>query len=460
MALALGPIARAQSPRQIGYETFIELVSKQHPETAINEQRLASAKERIERSGILPDPQVSVGRTDPDVSLEVSISQAFPWPGSLASEEKAATAQTAAIESSLAGDDLERRFAAAELFLRMVRVAKLITVQQANFAVVESVRNFAHTKFTQGVGSHMEYLQAHSESGILKANLAALRVDLKNLKRHAVLLLNDPTLTSPDSLQLDLEWPSKSARNDPNTSDIVRQKLIRSKDVEIARSDVARRRSLPSFMATGMVMQEKESGMQMLGGMIGMSVPLYSAAERRSLSRDSVLAESRIDRQLTWHDRRKVLALEQAQDRIAQIQANATALRKEIIPPVREHMEGATAQFSQGKGDIIAIIDGRRTLLNLQVSEIQTSEALALAILDVEKIHAGMFDMLLDQDTPQLSSPSASMGSRGMAESNGGMTGMPKGAPKAGQRSSRSKPLAPPDMEDQDSSKSSPGMGM
>ena len=99
---------------------FIELVSKQHPEKAINEQRLASAKERIERSGILPDPQVSVGRTDPDVSLEVTISQAFPWPGTLASENKAATAQTATIESSLAGDDLERRFAAAELFLRMV----------------------------------------------------------------------------------------------------------------------------------------------------------------------------------------------------------------------------------------------------------------------------------------------------------------------------------------------------
>jgi outer membrane protein TolC len=91
----------------------------------------------------------------------------------LAAEERAATARFATVKADTGLASVERRFEAAEPFLRLVKLAKLIEVERATAQVVDSIREFTHEKFKQGVGSHMEFLQSHSESGVLKTNLAA-----------------------------------------------------------------------------------------------------------------------------------------------------------------------------------------------------------------------------------------------------------------------------------------------
>lgn len=432
----------AQAAAKLSYDQFIKLVVKQHPENDISTKYLLKAKETAKRAGILSDPQVTIGRDqvplpgrfqqmradaamsenkEPDESnaqWQVGLSQSFPWPGTLSAESRAANAVVEAVESDVARLQLERRFAATELYLRMVRVSKLIAIQKSNLAVAESVKNFAHEKFKQGTGSHMQFLQTHSESGILKANVAALETDFLNLKRHAILLMNDPATTDPVTLQLEMEWPDARSETQA-TSDFIRQGLVQEKEVWLRRNEGVYRRSLPSFVVSGMLMQE-ESGMRMYGAMVGLSVPLYSNGQRRSLTRDYSLSQGQSESELAWHDQRKNLALVQAKNRIIQIEANVLALRREIIPPVREHIEAAIVQFSQGQADIGSIIEGRRTLLNLQVTEILTSEALAIARVGLNKINAGLMDMEIDLEVPQLAGP----GSADMGNNMGGASGM------------------------------------
>lgn len=432
--------AKDQALPELNYETFVELVEAQHPEKALDQMRLSKVKEAELRAGILSDPQLSLGRDqvplprryqkEPSDAIDkgsaewqVGLSQSFPWPGTLAAETHAARAQTSTAENDVKLSTTLRGFEAKELFLRLVRLAKTIEVQKASLKVVESTRDYAREKFKQGSGSHMEFLQTHSESGILKVNLRAMETDLLNLKQHALLLLDWNDFSKPESAHFALEWPKDlpsvtSQINDPGSADTVRNRIVLMKDATRARQNADYDRTLPSFTASGMLMRE-DSGMRMYAATIGVSLPLYSSISRRSFTSESSIIEAEAASAVSWHDRRKDLALMQAESRKVQIEANLNLLRQEVIPPLKEHLESAVVQFSQGKADINTIIQGQRALLDLSVTEITTTEALALARLAVEKIHAGLIDAVLDLEIPQVSG----IGGRSMNTGSSNMEG-------------------------------------
>lgn len=432
---------------QITFETFVEAVSSHHPQRSIDEKSLARAKEGLNRAGVLPDPQIKIGRDEvplggrlqPEPMMakeakggaewQIELSQSFPWPGTLAAEERLGQTSVSTTEANNEIFALMRRIEAEELYLKIIRTDKLLVIAKSNFTVVDGLRKLASEKFKQGVGSHNEFLQVHSESGVLRTNVRALEADLINLKRHALLLMGDRRMTHPETVNFSLDWPASLVgpvqhQEKVNDRDLVRQKIQREKETQLARQDTAYHRTLPSFMASGMLMQE-DAGMRMYAAMIGVSLPVYSQGQRRSLNNEGSFTNEQTERTLAWQDQRKTLALMQADTRIAQIQANFKVLETEIIPPVKEHIEATMVQFSQGKSDIGAIIDGRRILLNLEVSKVRSIEALARARVSIEKINAGLIDDTLDEEVPQLSG----VGSNAMsgAGSTSDMSSMPSG---------------------------------
>lgn len=485
------PVLHAQTANSapLTYELFLAQVAERHPERAIDSKSVAQAHESERRAGLLADPSFSIGRDQVplpgryqhvDVSdmdrgqaqTTYGLSQAFPWPGTLSSEVRAAHEGVASIlvETKLLA--LQRRFEAAELFFRLVRTAKLIEIGRANLVVVNGIRDFTHEKFQQGIGSHMQFLNTHSEAAVLKANLASTELALANLKRHALLLIDRPDTAAPDLVDFALEWPRGTVVSetpvDASAVDLAREKIVRTKATAVALKDAQYRRSLPSIMASGMMMQG-DGGMRMYQATVGVSVPLYSNIQRSSLNDDTALVVSRSDDELAWHERKKALALDQAESRIAQLEANLKSLSEEIIPPIKEHIESATNQFSQGKADIASIIDGRRSLLNLQMTEVRTTESLALARLSVEKIKAGFVDEQLDLEVPQLVGVAPSNMNTGAGDGDGGMGGMQ--IPSADKRAMPKKTMTPPrrgpstgtlDMQEDNSSTGGKksGMGM
>jgi outer membrane protein TolC len=442
LILLLNPFSlrgeEAQKP-QMSFETFVKAIEENHPDSKITSQELAIAKEEERRAGLLPDPQVTIGRDRipmgnamrsdanemiPEESPEwqVGLSQSVPWPGTLAAEERAAKAETDLATKNLILSSLDRRFAAIELYFRLVKSAKLVKLAQANLKVSEAFKEFAHARFKQGIGSHIDFLQTQAENAVLRMNLGALETELNNLRHHALLQMSQKQ--QPDT-EFVLEWPADfMARGKTRgaSADIVQESIAGSLNLKLAQNDAKYLSSLPSFMASGMVMQT-DSGMQMYGAMVGLSIPLYSNIKRSSLSSEASVIEEKVNNELAWHEQRKKLALYQTEERIKQIEASLKALREEIIPSVKGHLDAATAEYSQGKVGVNAIIEGRRMLLNMQSEELTMMEALARANLGIEKIQTGLIDEEIDQSIPQLS-----LG--GGPSMSGAMTSMPEASGK------------------------------
>ncbi len=428
--LSESAVSEIRDRTMLTFESFLTKVDGQHPEKAIDEDMLESAKVESRRSGFLGDPQLRLGRDEvpfqarlqPNKKMaeqeqdaaqwKIGITQIFPWPGTLAAEEEAVQAKVEGIKVDNSVSSLVRRLEAADLFIRIIKTAKLLALEKEDFQAVDSIRELAQNKFKQGVGSHHEFLQAHSESAILALTVSSLETDLLNLKRHALYLLNDSTLKSLDQVEFEKEWPSKFLVQTPlekkTETDLAAQKNQLIQKSILARDRLEYKRSLPSIMASGEMMKE-DSGMRMYGVAVGITLPLFSHIQRNALESEIKLSQKINTATNDSRNRLKTLAAEQVESRISQLRTNLERIDSTVLPPLREHIEATTAQFSQGKIDIGAIIDARRAYVNLQIAEVQTIDALIHAYFSQDRIAAGLIEGEVDIEVPrigQMSQPS------------------------------------------------------
>ncbi|MBC7660772.1 MAG: TolC family protein [Chitinophagaceae bacterium] len=469
-------ISESKEPLQLNFDSFVARVTDHHPEKSIDELKFEKAKSASERAGILSDPNLQFGRDraplkgslqpkplmareENDFAMwKIGIAQNFPWPGTLAAEDKAAEIQVETVKIENDVSSVLRRLEAADLFLKIIRTQKLLEIEKENFKAVDGIRELTHEKFRQGVGSHHEFLQAHSESGILRINVSSLQTDLLNLKMHALFLINDHSITNIQQLTFQTDWPesflNKSVDDNKTApTNLLRSKFERQSEGALARQRLEYQRSLPTIMLSGEVMRE-DSGVRMYAAMLGVSLPLYSGRQRKSLSHEIDMVQKQTSETLSWQDRRRELAQQQGEARVSQLKSNLEVLEKDIIPPIKEHIEATTAQFGQGKIDIGSIIDARRAYLSLEVSRIRTTEALIRAKISLFKISAGLIDDEIDQEIPQMigvngSSSMPSMSSAPMKATNASKSPSRSIAPGSEERTPSS---SEPDVDVQDNS--------
>jgi len=430
---------------------FADLVSRAGPENALDVATLGLAEAQSARAGVLKDPMLAVTRDDVPVagqwrekeamagdaptgvapSWRLAFTQSFPWPGTLAREKQAAAAATDATRIASDASRAARRFAAMELYLNMIRLQKAIKVQKAVKVEADAFRDFVHERYRQGIGAHLEFLQTHTESVVIGANIASLSSELANLTRHARLLLTGVSGLDVEHVGFQLEWPADFLKGDgpaivpqDQSPDYTKASIGQIREREVAGKEAAYDRTLPAFTLSGMAMRD-DMGMRSIGAMAGVTVPLYSHTERAALAAESALVKARADQQLSWYEKTKQLALAQTTERMQRLSANLSTLYKDILPAVREHLEVAEVAYGQGKGAVTSIIEGRRELLNLEMARLSTEEALAQAHLAFARVEAGFVDQAIDAPIPAIPyapMASSSMEGAGPAAKMGGKT--------------------------------------
>jgi outer membrane protein TolC len=474
----------ASDSEALNLEAFAKKIAESGAEEGISAIDLRVVQERENQTSSLPDPMISLSREDLPIkfgkmgesdpmqatipetspSWKLTLSQSLPWPGTLAAEARAGSERTTA--ANLAGkiQQAERKFAAKDLFLSMVRLDKTITVEKRLRDEAQSFQDFVHERYRQGIGDHSEFLQTHTESSMIDLNLKTMVENLENLKAHAYLLLG------VDVAELNLAWPknletpaARAVRSEAPDGNLVRNLLVSTKERDLASNEANYRRNLPGFSVAGMLMAE-DAGMRSGGGMIGVTIPLFSGKRRDSLRAERSMIQERTDRELAWFEKQKGLAIYQNQRTIIRLRANLVALDEDILPKVSEHLEASLAAFGQGKAKVSTVIASRRELLNLEITRIDTVSALAAANIRAEKIELGMIDGTLDQGIPgtvlgAMASPGMGAGDSSMS-SVGGKPMKPGKAPAPGAKKNRLPTGSEDSNDDSNGIGGGSGMGM
>ena len=415
-ALLLMPgVSYAQAP--LDFATFLSLVEHNHPEAAAAQLATLRSKQAESKAGALPDPDIAVTRqylpipgasrgmdTTTNVPMsQLTLTQTIPWPGTLAAQEKAARAATegAGIDERMAAT--LRHLAAKDMFIDMVRLAETANFEKTSVADADSIVKSATARLRNAVGSHHELIQAQNEKAVHTLNLAALEADLQNLQDHAADILG---LSDVTNLKFDLRLPEAYSGSGVLQAaaagiDLTRERRLQAEADTTSRFEAERKRSLPHLTASGMVMQQ-DDGMRSVGVMLGISLPVFSGRIRSSLDDEQVTSSNQTNLDLSWHDRKRALALKQNQRRLVVLAQTLRVLSQEIVPSAKQHLQALLSDYALGRASFAAASTAREKLLRFEFAEADARQSYARAIVARERILAGFEGDSLDQPTPQV----------------------------------------------------------
>ncbi|MBK7383882.1 MAG: TolC family protein [Flavobacteriales bacterium] len=273
-----------------------------HQAVALNpglQARYAELEAALTRSAQmrgLPDPSLSIGyfispvetRLGPQ-RVRFSLTQMFPWFGTLGAQARAADLQAEARYEAFLEARNEVFFKVRAAYYPLHELERTIVLEQADLAILQSHRELALARFEGGKGRMVDVLRTdlmineeRTDIEVLEERRKPLQVAFSNAVGYADMVQVDIT----DSLMLvDLaaNYSTDSLLRSPRLSE-----LERRADAAMAQAEAARKQGLPRFgLGLDYVvvdprtdMELPENGRDAIMPMLSVSLPIYRSKYR------------------------------------------------------------------------------------------------------------------------------------------------------------------------------------
>ncbi|NIW24346.1 MAG: TolC family protein, partial [Gammaproteobacteria bacterium] len=361
--------------------------------------RLAAAREHAaaletvpSQAGALPDPMVGVNLMslptdtfdfdqEPMTQLQLSFSQAIPYPGKRALMEAAALHEASA---GVARADEVRLTLVADVrtvWWQVFRLDRALEIVAQNRALMRDFVEIAQTKYRVGDGLQQDVLLAQLEqSRLLDRELRLDGMRATTAARLNALLDRD----SFASVVLPERPPTEALPDLPSVGDLLEEAIQQRPamaaqsalvDAARARVDLSHRDKRPNFVVgagygyrQGYDVMRGVNRPDFLSVMLGVSVPLYAASKQ----------DRAIDQRSRELSQRQFTLADTARD----IQASISALRADyeaareqvalfetaIIPQAQQTVASMLAGYQVNEVDFLNVINSQITLYNSQIS--------------------------------------------------------------------------------------------
>lgn len=249
-----------------------------------------AALEQVPQAGALPDPTLSFGyfispvetRLGPQ-RLKVSLSQMFPWFGTLSQKQKAA-AEQARVRYQEFLDQRNTLFKKVKIqWFRLYKTREALRITRENTAILQSLKQVSRQNYETGKSRMTDLLRIDVNIREQQNKLDDLRDRLSSEKTDFKLLLNrEPgdTLMLPGKIRDDT-FDTVALRDSIRSHPLMQ--ALQNKETALAHQyEVNRKKGYPSFslaldyavVGERTDMQVNNSGRDVIMPMIGISIPL------------------------------------------------------------------------------------------------------------------------------------------------------------------------------------------
>ena len=391
-------------PADPGLADYLTWSRDHHPALAAERHRADVLREEQSRAGALPGLRLAWGemivpvetRTGPQERV-LSVSQSFPWFGTLGRREAAVAASADAADAGLQASRLsvERDVRAAWFRLGALDEEARRVTAAAELAVATEA--YLRTSYETGDAGYRELLKAEMESG----RLATLAADLRDRRHSLTASLNaaaglptptpPPAAVLPSGEELSVRLPDAAVLRDLlyGANPELRQLNYRYESDRLGAEAVGKANN-PSFtlgvdwIMTGeaRMADVPDSGKDPVIARLAVQLPVWGggggaedrAAAGRVRSSGAALSDRRLqlEAQLeqalyTWRD---------AGRRVALYDDN-------LLPRGRQAVAVVQAGYETGGGSFADLLDVRRDLLTLETEAVRRHLELALALNDL-----------------------------------------------------------------------------
>ncbi|WP_445720699.1 TolC family protein [Flavobacterium sp.] len=286
---------------------YYTIAAENNPELKAKYKEFEAAMQKIPQVSSLPDPNLSMGyfispvetRLGPQ-NMRFSLSQMFPWFGTLKAQKNAATLMAESKYQAFLNAKNQLYSQVATAYYPLYELLKLKDIEQENIKILESYKNIANAKFENGKGSLVDVLRvdimikdAQTNLDILTKKEPALTSWLNSILNRKY---NEKIVISKD-LQI-MELPMEYRKDSITTNPILQELELKKQASEVA-IEVARKQGLPKlglgldYVLVGKGMNNfPDSGKDIIMPMVSVSLPIFRKKYNAATKEAKLMQES------------------------------------------------------------------------------------------------------------------------------------------------------------------------
>lgn len=368
-------------------QEYMQLAGENNPELKATFNDYMAAMEQVPQVGALPDPTVAFGIFLQPVETRLgaqrfntSVSQMFPWFGTLSAKKDVATQMAKAKYEAFEDVKLQLYRDVGTTYDELYYLDKAIAITKENLDILSSFKELAKINFEGGRTGFVSVLRVEMEEQELKDKLILLKDKKLPLKAKFASLLNTEipdSIAFPDTLQVKNVMYDKETLVDSVLVNSPRLKKLEHEVEAMAnQEEVAKKMGLPSFnlgvnyinIAPRTDMDMPDNGKDALVfPQVGISIPLYRG-KYRAMRREASLkkeAASLRKEDMTNSLKTNVESLyQQYRDAMRRVELNEKL--SDISTRSRDLLQ---TEFTNGEMDFEEILRMERKVLNYRLEE-------------------------------------------------------------------------------------------
>ena len=321
----------------------------------------------------------------------LTMSQDLPGRGKRALRTALADKDVDIAQNNVAIRSREVQNEVKQVYAELGLTRKAIEIHESNSDLLRQFADMSTAKYETGHISLQDVLKSVVELSTLHEDLVALNERSALAEARLNTLLNRPPeapigrLDEPRSIELlvsSAELQELAVGHEP----ALRAAALERERAEAARA-VAKREYKPDFFVAGGYMILPH-GRDAVTGTVGLTWP-SSPWSRKKL--DAAVAEADAEVEAAQARERALesrvrLDVQSAYVRLASAQRRASLLEDTVIPQSQQALEISRGAYQADRGDVLALIDGRRTLLDAQMGYFEAVRDAAQAASDLERV--------------------------------------------------------------------------
>jgi cobalt-zinc-cadmium efflux system outer membrane protein len=286
---------------------YYTIAAENNPELKAKYKEFEAAMQKIPQVSSLPDPNLSMGyfispvetRLGPQ-NMRFSLTQMFPWFGTLKAQKNAATLMAESKYQAFLNAKNQLYSQVATAYYPLYELLKLKDIEQENIKILESYKNIANAKFENGKGSLVDVLRVDIMIKDALTNLDILTKKEPALTSWLNSILNrkyNEKIVISKNLQI-MELPMEYRKDSITTNPILQELELKKQASEVA-IEVARKQGLPKlglgldYVLVGKGMNNfPDSGKDIIMPMVSVSLPIFRKKYNAATKEAKLMQES------------------------------------------------------------------------------------------------------------------------------------------------------------------------
>lgn len=378
-------ILAAHTAMNQSLDDYLEVALQNNPDLKAAYFSFEAQLEKVEQVKFLTNPTLGFGYFISPIETrlgsqqtKISLSQIFPWFGTLSAKKAAASLIAAAQFEQFRSKQALLTFKVKTAYYNYLEALELLEIHRQNLSIMKSHKNMAKIAYSNGKSKNTEVLDANLMLDEITSNIQILDQRLDLLKRSFNRLLNRPdslkitatTLAEPTDLNINKD-PDSTLAHHPKMAALEQQMAA-----AIIDENVARKNGLPQI-GVGidyMVIQPldgsmvKNNGKDALMPMVSLSLPIFRK-KYQSQIREIQLHQKQLAAQKKQLQNTLTIEWVTAQNQRFESQAQYD-LDEKRIQNANQKITFAFSDFRVANGNFKNILEAQKNLLKFKLSQV------------------------------------------------------------------------------------------